>query len=57
MTPPGNWTTCCGATWRPWRTHLCSPDTLLVFNPLNWQRSSLVEIDLEKGHELVDLAD
>ena len=32
------------------------PDTLLVFNPLNWQRSSLVEIDLEKGHALVDLA-
>jgi hypothetical protein len=30
--------------------------TLLVFNPLNWQRSSLLEIDLDKGHELVDLA-
>jgi alpha-mannosidase len=27
-----------------------------VFNPLSWQRSSLVEIDLDKGHELVDLA-
>ncbi|MGO9167965.1 MAG: glycosyl hydrolase-related protein [Candidatus Sulfotelmatobacter sp.] len=29
--------------------------TLLVFNPLSWQRSSLVEIDLDKGLELVDL--
>ena len=31
------------------------PDTLLVFNPLSWQRSSLVEFDLDKGLELVDL--
>ena len=31
------------------------PDTLLVFNPLSWQRSSLVEIDLDNGLELVDL--
>ena len=31
------------------------PDTLLVFNPLSWQRSSLVEMDLDKGLELVDL--
>ncbi len=30
--------------------------TLLVFNPLSWQRSSLVEIDLDKGHEIVDRA-
>src|ERR1019366_1565103 len=30
--------------------------TLLVFNPLSWQRSSLVDIDLDKGHEIVDLA-
>jgi alpha-mannosidase len=30
--------------------------TLLVFNPLSWQRSSLVEVDLDKGQELVDLA-
>ena len=30
--------------------------TLLVFNPLSWQRSSLVEIDLDKGREVVDLA-
>ena len=30
--------------------------TLLVFNPLSWQRSSLVEMDLDKGLELVDLA-
>lgn len=29
--------------------------TLVVFNPLNWQRSSLVETDLDKGLELVDL--
>ena len=32
------------------------PNTLLVFNPLSWQRSSLVELDLDKGMELVDLA-
>jgi len=31
------------------------PGTLLVFNPLSWQHSSLVEIDLDKGLELVDL--
>src|SRR5208337_4756502 len=30
--------------------------TLLVFNPLSWQRSSMVETDLDKGLELVDLA-
>ncbi len=30
--------------------------TLLVFNPLSWQRSGLVEMDLDKGQELVDLA-
>jgi hypothetical protein len=29
--------------------------TLLVFNPLSWQRSGMVETDLDKGHELVDL--
>jgi hypothetical protein len=29
--------------------------TLLVFNPLSWQRSSLVEMDLDKGREIVDL--
>ena len=29
--------------------------TVLVFNPLSWQRSSLVEMDLDKGRELVDL--
>jgi hypothetical protein len=28
--------------------------TLLVFNPLSWQRSGLVEMDLDKGLELVD---
>ncbi len=28
--------------------------TLLVFNPLNWQRSSLVEFDLDKGLDLID---
>ena len=30
-------------------------DTLLVFNPLSWQRSSMVEFDLDNGLELVDL--
>src|SRR5208337_3447662 len=30
--------------------------TLLVFNPLSWQRSGMVEIDLDKGLELADLA-
>lgn len=29
--------------------------TLIVFNPLNWKRSSLVEYDLRKGSALVDL--
>ena len=29
--------------------------TLLVFNPLSWQRSGMVEMDLDKGQELVDL--
>ena len=29
--------------------------TLVVFNPLSWQRSNLVEIDLDKGRELVNL--
>lgn len=29
-------------------------NTLLVFNPLSWQRSTLVEVDLDKGLELVD---
>jgi hypothetical protein len=32
-----------------------SPNTLLVFNPLSWQRSSLMEFDLDNGIELVDL--
>ncbi len=30
--------------------------TLLVFNPLSWQRSNLVEFDLDKGLEVVDLS-
>jgi alpha-mannosidase len=30
--------------------------TLLVFNPLSWQRSGTVQMDLDKGLELVDLA-
>ena len=29
--------------------------TLVVFNPLNWQRNGLVEVELRKGSELVDL--
>jgi hypothetical protein len=29
--------------------------TLIVFNPLNWKRSSLVEYDLRKGAALMDL--
>ncbi len=28
--------------------------TLVLFNPLSWERSSLVEVDLDKGRELVD---
>ena len=28
--------------------------TLVVFNPLNWQRSGLVELDLKTDLELVD---
>jgi alpha-mannosidase len=37
----------------------CIPDpkqSIIVFNPLNWQRSNLVEIDLDRGQELLDLA-
>jgi len=30
--------------------------TLVVFNPLSWPRSSLVEADIDKGVELIDLA-
>ncbi len=30
--------------------------TVLVFNSLNWPRSALVEMDLDKRHELVDLS-
>ena len=30
--------------------------TLVVFNTLNWQRDGLVEVDLLKGSELIDLA-
>jgi hypothetical protein len=30
--------------------------TLVVFNPLNWRRSNLVEVDIDKGIELADLA-
>jgi alpha-mannosidase len=29
--------------------------TLVVFNPVNWPRSSLVEVDLDRGLELLDL--
>ena len=29
--------------------------TLLVFNPLSWHRSNLVEMDLDKEHEILDL--
>ena len=30
--------------------------TLVVFNPLSWQRSNLVEVDINKGTQLIDLA-
>jgi alpha-mannosidase len=30
--------------------------TLVAFNPLNWTRSSLAEVDIDRGIELVDLA-
>ena len=30
--------------------------TLVLFNPLSWQRTNLVEVDIDKGIELVDLA-
>lgn len=30
--------------------------TLVVFNPLSWSRSNLVEVDINKGIELLDLA-
>jgi len=28
--------------------------SLIVFNPLNWQRDGIVSIDLDKGYEIVD---
>ena len=31
-------------------------DTIVVFNPLSWARGGLVEMDLERGHGLIDLA-
>ena len=31
------------------------PNTLVVFNTLNWRRSGLVSVDLAKGKQLVDL--
>ncbi len=31
-------------------------DTWIVFNPLNWSRSGLVETDLPKGFQIIDLA-
>lgn len=30
--------------------------SLIVFNPLNWNRSGLVSVDLDKGYEIVDRA-
>ena len=30
--------------------------TLVLFNPLSWQRTDLVEVDIDKGRKLVDLA-
>jgi hypothetical protein len=30
--------------------------TLVLFNPLSWQRNNLVEVDIDKGIELLDLA-
>ena len=30
--------------------------TLVLFNPLSWQRTNLVEVDINKGTKLVDLA-
>ena len=30
-------------------------DTIVVFNPLSWTRGGLVELDLERGHGLMDL--
>jgi hypothetical protein len=30
--------------------------TLVVFNPLSWERTSLVEADIDKGIELIDVA-
>ena len=49
-TPSATLTTCCGAVWLTLPIPSTIPQgTLLVFNPLSWQRSSLVEIDLDKG--------
>ena len=49
--------TCCGEAWPLLADYIYDPKgTLLVFNPLSWQRSGMVEMDLDKGLELVDLA-
>ena len=46
---------CWTAPWPPSRITLERPvGTLVVFNPLNWPRSSLVEADINKGVEPVD---
>ena len=52
-TPSATLTTCCGAALADLANSIYDPiGTLLVFNPLSWQRSSLVDIDLDKGHEI-----
>ncbi len=33
-----------------------APGSLVVFNPLNWQRDGLVSIDLDRGQQIVDPA-
>ena len=53
----GTLTTCSARSLAALADSIYDPKgTLLVFNPLSWQRSSLVEMDLDKGRELVDLA-
>ena len=42
-------------SWAQFATLLAPRDTsLAVFNPLNWERSGLVEFDLQDGNEIVD---
>lgn len=42
-------------SWGQWGAFIAPKDTsLMVFNPLNWERSGIVSFDLPDGNEIVD---